>query len=250
MKASRTDKWATPWPVFNALDREFGFTVDVCAEPRTAKCRRFYTEQDDALSFPWSQEIAFCNPPYSNIGPWMHQALSSLLCGTTTVMLLPANRFAAKYWTEFAYQAAEWRIYEQRIKFIDPYARENWIETAKACTAHRPPYGVKEGDIQTPLAHVCFDDRNHSGLCGYTDCPAKAPGRGNPRDASMLLIYKPGNYQIISGSPEVSHIPVPQDTREFWIDFHYGCSDRENVSTCTHRHSQTAACVYRSCPRR
>jgi site-specific DNA-methyltransferase (adenine-specific) len=238
MKASRTDKWATPWPVFNALDREFGFTVDVCAEPRTAKCRRFYTEQDDALSFPWSQEIAFCNPPYSNIGPWMHQALSSILCGTTTVMLLPANRFAAKYWTEFAYQAAEWRIYEQRIKFIDPYTRENWIETAKTCTAKHS---------LAPWA--CTDKRNKTGQCDIRDCPAKAPGRGNPRDASMLLIYKPGNYQVISGSPEVSHIPVPQDTEPFWNEFYPGCSDREHL-TCTHRHSTSGACVYRSCPRR
>ncbi|MBB66865.1 MAG: DNA methylase, partial [Rickettsiales bacterium] len=43
------DLWSTPPEVFNALDMEFGFGFDVCAEHETAKCADYWTIEDDAL---------------------------------------------------------------------------------------------------------------------------------------------------------------------------------------------------------
>ena len=93
------DLWATPPEVFNALDMEFGFGFDVCAEPETAKCFNFWTIDDDALSKNWSGCIGlrgsllggnwiWCNPPYSNISPWVEKAIEAQAAGRGTVMLV------------------------------------------------------------------------------------------------------------------------------------------------------------------
>ena len=40
---SETDEWATPRWVFDALHREFRFTLDPCATPGNAKCPLYFT---------------------------------------------------------------------------------------------------------------------------------------------------------------------------------------------------------------
>lgn len=37
MFSSKTDKWETPQDFFDELNREFGFSLDVCALPGNAK---------------------------------------------------------------------------------------------------------------------------------------------------------------------------------------------------------------------
>lgn len=52
--------------LFDELDAEFHFTLDPCATPETAKCAKFYTEEDNGLVQDWTGETVFCNPPYSD----------------------------------------------------------------------------------------------------------------------------------------------------------------------------------------
>ncbi len=51
--SSATDRWSTPLDTFAALDREFGFTLDVCALPENAKCVRYFTPEQDGLAQTW-----------------------------------------------------------------------------------------------------------------------------------------------------------------------------------------------------
>ena len=53
MFSSKTDKWETPQDFFDELNREFGFSLDVCALPGNAKTRRYYTPSQDGLAQPW-----------------------------------------------------------------------------------------------------------------------------------------------------------------------------------------------------
>lgn len=48
--SSKTDLWATPQAFFDELDKEFHFETDVCALPENAKCKRYFTPQQDGLS--------------------------------------------------------------------------------------------------------------------------------------------------------------------------------------------------------
>ena len=47
MFSSEKDYWETPQSLFNALDSEFHFTLDVAASDQNAKCKRYYTKESD-----------------------------------------------------------------------------------------------------------------------------------------------------------------------------------------------------------
>ena len=44
MFSSKTDLWETPQTLFEELDAEFHFDVDVCATPENAKCDTYFTK--------------------------------------------------------------------------------------------------------------------------------------------------------------------------------------------------------------
>lgn len=117
MFSSKTDMWETPQELFDKLDEEFHFTLDVCAVPENAKCNRFYSPEDDGLFQPWDG-IVWCNPPYDRkISDWVEKAYwENLTYGQTIVMLLPA-RTDTRWFHEFVLGKAEIRFIRGRLKF-------------------------------------------------------------------------------------------------------------------------------------
>jgi phage N-6-adenine-methyltransferase len=90
------DNLETPWDFFTPLHERFNFAIDAAALPHNAKCERYFTPEDDGLAQSWRGERVWCNPPYSNIEPWVakaHTAGADLI-----VMLLPANRTEQGWW--------------------------------------------------------------------------------------------------------------------------------------------------------
>lgn len=113
MFSSRTDMWETPAAFFRALDAEFRFTVDVCAVPENAKCKVFYTPEQDGLKQEWRGTV-WCNPPYGReIGKWVKKAAKA---ECTVVMLLPARTDTA-WFHDYIYGHAEIRFVRGRLKF-------------------------------------------------------------------------------------------------------------------------------------
>ena len=110
------DYWETPQPVFDTLNNIYNFEVDICCVPETAKCTRYFTEQDDSLSFRWHQlsnikgKYIWCNPPYSNPTPWVQHAIDAQLNGVGVVMLLNNDPSVGWY--------AESLIYASKITVI------------------------------------------------------------------------------------------------------------------------------------
>ena len=47
--SSASDEWATPQWLFDALNKEFGFTLDVCSTHENAKCRCHFTRFENGL---------------------------------------------------------------------------------------------------------------------------------------------------------------------------------------------------------
>lgn len=100
------DLWSTPQWVFDYFNAEFNFGLDVAASSLNTKVRSAYlTEEDDALSKCWADcvdpnksNIAWCNPPYSNITPWMkHAEFEAKNLGLTTVLFVP-NTTDSGWW--------------------------------------------------------------------------------------------------------------------------------------------------------
>lgn len=111
---SNKEEWETPQDFFNKLNDEFNFTVDVCALPENAKCKKYYTPEIDGLSQDWSVDTVWCNPPYGRkIGEWIKKAAEST---STVVMLLPA-RTDTKWFHEYIYNKSEIRFVKGRLKF-------------------------------------------------------------------------------------------------------------------------------------
>lgn len=112
MFSSKTDLWATPQDLFDSLNREFGFYIDVCALPENAKCPVYITPEQDGLKQEWGDSWCWMNPPYGReIGKWVAKA-SKHNC----VCLLPA-RTDTKWFHEYIYGKAEIRFLKGRVKF-------------------------------------------------------------------------------------------------------------------------------------
>ena len=95
------DDRATTGELFDPLNSRFGFTVDVAAASHNAKCERYYDRETDGLAHPWANETIWCNPPYSNIGPWVEKAWAEHEgTGGGIVMLLPNNRAEQGWWQD------------------------------------------------------------------------------------------------------------------------------------------------------
>lgn len=119
MFSSKTDDWATPQELFDALNEEFCFTLDPCASSSNAKCDKFYTKQDNGLSKDWAGERVFCNPPYGReISKWVEKcSIEANNPNTVVVALLPA-RTDTQYFHRFIYgKAKEVRFIKGRLKF-------------------------------------------------------------------------------------------------------------------------------------
>ncbi len=147
---SRSDRWATPIEFFRQLDREFGFTLDVCALSDNAKCERFFSPDDDGLRQEWTG-ICWMNPPYGRvISLWMQKAYESALAGATVVCLVPA-RTDTRWWQDFATKAAEIRFVTGRLKFGDAV---NSAPFPSAVVVFRPPTSKRPRTTRRPRVSV------------------------------------------------------------------------------------------------
>ena len=59
MFSSKSEEWETPQELYDYLNLDYRFTLDPCATPKTAKCEKYYTEEDDGLNKSWEGEKVF-----------------------------------------------------------------------------------------------------------------------------------------------------------------------------------------------
>jgi len=113
--SSATDLWSTPQEFFDSLISEFSFGLDVCALPENAKCRRYFTPEQNGLAQRW-RGICWMNPPYGReIAAWVRKAYESARGGATVVCLLPARTDTA-WWHDYCVKG-EIRFIRGRLKF-------------------------------------------------------------------------------------------------------------------------------------
>lgn len=124
------DNWQTPDWVFEALDKEFTFSLDGAADSKNAKCLRYLSPDDsvnrhdanleDAFKFKaWTGEVIFVNPPYSCLGPWVDLFAKWGEQGATVVALL-MNNTDTEWFRRVWETADEIRFLDNRIQFIPP----------------------------------------------------------------------------------------------------------------------------------
>jgi phage N-6-adenine-methyltransferase len=115
---SEKDDWGTPTAFFDELSQRFqGFDWDVCASDHNAKCKNYWTKEDDALSKTWTG-YCWMNPPYGRqIGHWVKKAYESAESGEATVVCLLPSRTDTKWWHEYVMKADTLWFIKGRLKF-------------------------------------------------------------------------------------------------------------------------------------
>ena len=122
---SKRSDWATPQDLFDKLNEEFNFDIDLCADATNAKCKRYYSIEDDALSKTW-KGYCWMNPPYGReISKWIQKAYhaaakptrSNPLGGDATVVCLLPSRTDTKWWHDYVMKADTVRFIKGRLKF-------------------------------------------------------------------------------------------------------------------------------------
>ena len=117
--SSRSEEWPTPAAFYEQMNTEFRFTLDPCATPENAKCRKFYSKTEDGLRQSWGRHVVFCNPPYGrSMREWARKCYEASVNGATVVLLAHA-RTDTRWFHEWVYGRAELRFVRGRLKFGD-----------------------------------------------------------------------------------------------------------------------------------
>ena len=117
MFSRKSDLWSTPQETFDALDREFNFTLDAAADETNHKCERFFSADEDGLKMDWGGQRVFCNPPYSNIKEWVKKCYEEALKPNTIVVLLIPARTDTRYFHDYIIHRSEIRFIKGRLRF-------------------------------------------------------------------------------------------------------------------------------------
>ncbi|EMB0390008.1 phage N-6-adenine-methyltransferase, partial [Escherichia coli] len=130
--ASLRDLWRTPQWLFVAIQRYIGvkFDVDVACNKDNALLPNFIGVERDALKCNWGMPgtVAFLNPPYSKITPWIEAAIREQTRGVTTIMLIPQS--LDTQWYERAAECANETVILSggRVAFVEPDVELGLVE--------------------------------------------------------------------------------------------------------------------------
>lgn len=128
---SNCHDWETSQELFDLLDSIFHFTLDPCATAENAKCKKYYTIQDDGLSKSWAGERVFVNPPFGHqISKWVKK--SFLESKNALVVLLLPVRTDTSYWHEYIFDKASVYFIKGRLYFNLHNEVSKWRSTFPA----------------------------------------------------------------------------------------------------------------------
>lgn len=116
VQTSESDDYETPPWLFKALDTEFRFTFDAAADINNALCP-VWTNDIEKTDMP-TNAVVFCNPPYSNIDPFV----ARLPCMSGIVVFLLPIRSGTAWFARLEQlrkrDHAEFRFFRKRIHFL------------------------------------------------------------------------------------------------------------------------------------
>ena len=151
------DKRQTPIAVVSRIQEliRIPFVHDVCAEYKTAKCVSFWTKEDDAFSKDWLEPLTdfslpgalWCNPPFSDIKPWIQRAYETAMRGGIVVVLTPDDRSVSWYQEFIEDKAQIVYVPNKRISFEDGEGI--------------PQRGNPKGSVISVFLPMAFDKTNY-----------------------------------------------------------------------------------------
>ena len=122
------DEFRTPPYIFKWAEKHFAankYDIDLAATNANTQVCQYYNKSDDALQKSWHimGREGWCNPPYSDITPWLTKASVEATHGFNTTFLIPSPNGEARDTLLFKKATAIIFIIG-RISFIAPDGTE------------------------------------------------------------------------------------------------------------------------------
>ena len=120
--AELKDSWQTPKFIFDHYYDRFEFAYDLAASEDNSLTGLYCSEEDSAFDRDPDSFLTgaiWCNPPYSNITPWVNLCIDiSVMSGQVVAMLIPSD--TSVKWFKMAYESCtECHFISGRISFIN-----------------------------------------------------------------------------------------------------------------------------------
>ena len=144
--SSKSDEWCTPPEIFDPLNVEFRFDIDLAAkDPSMSRCQNWLSE---AEILDWKDLLAdgyrtgWCNPPYSDDEAFIREGAEAARHGFASAHLVFAKTDVA-WWHEVVMKEAdEVRLIKGRVRFIA--GEDMWL------TKKGQPFLLKKGERGDP----------------------------------------------------------------------------------------------------
>ena len=146
-KEEQRQEAGTPKHIFKVLHREYQFTVDACASRFNKKLARYWSKKKSGPFQNWDGERIFCNPPYSDIPPWLCCSIGyaatldigkpeTFIVPRLAVYLLPVR--SDRFWWKIHKPLAEVHYFlgqkpDRRLQFIPPRGFKYSTNPASNC---------------------------------------------------------------------------------------------------------------------
>lgn len=121
MKPVDSDSWGTPKYIIDYVTKSYGdlvFDAACTADNCIVQGQTLHYPDMDLLTIPWNLPgWIWCNPPYSNVGPFIDKAIESLeIYGQLSVFLVRAD-LSTKWMNKALDTGASIEFITHRIKF-------------------------------------------------------------------------------------------------------------------------------------
>jgi phage N-6-adenine-methyltransferase len=156
---SEQDCAQTPWWFIKSLEdfTNLKIKLDVCCAANTAKAAIFYSIDGTLLNW---DGVNYCNPPYSDITPWVEKAQKESIKGAVTLMLIPDKPEVG--YTRLAREYADTVIHMPfRLGFLRPGGSEFLDKNGKKQGSKFPVciYIFTPQGLRMPIRDVYHDFR-------------------------------------------------------------------------------------------
>ena len=141
--------WTTPQPLYDVLNREFHFVVDLCADEGNAKHTIWFSRQE-SLHLNWDGEgVGWLNPPFGReISEWTKKVVET----TRIIVACLPGRTNPPWWHDHVMQAKQVRFLKKKQGFDGEHGNKG-VPPWGVVIAIFYPYGKRgyfERDRATP----------------------------------------------------------------------------------------------------
>lgn len=116
------DEWQTPPFITSWIKFYTPFDVDLCATKDNALAKTYFSKQENCLDRDWHKfgKVGYCNPPYSNVRPFLEKAIQERDQGFRSIFLIPSPNGERHYHDCVFGQADKIVFITGRLSFSTP----------------------------------------------------------------------------------------------------------------------------------